>query len=295
MFRDLLNRYAAPLYMALAMLMWAVIENIPRYFTGHYTTYQIVWMRYSVHMLFMLAYFGPRVGLHFLRTTMPGKQIIRGMLMLGMHLSFIFAIRSISAHTTMTAFWIAPLLILAVSMWRKESPSRLYWLLTGACLVCILVMSRPLSNLLHPATLFGLVMALCFVIYMQMTRSMSSENLLTSLFYTAFSVWIVLTPLMFIYWVTPNLRDLLLLIVIGLTGYICILGFDRAAELAPTWVSAPFGYIQPILVLLTDWKLRGIYPGIMSLAAAGFILIALFVLLWMARKKQLPAGSFRYA
>jgi drug/metabolite transporter (DMT)-like permease len=281
---DFLNQHRtrlAPLfYMILAMVMWAIIENIPGFFTQHYTTFEIVWLRYSVHLVFMLVIFGPRVKLRLVRTKRLGLQLVRGLLMMGMHLSFIFAVKYIPVHTTMAGFWIAPLLLLGLSAWRGEKPDKLQWAITLLAFGAILVILRPLDGIQHPATLLSLGMAVCFVLYMQMTRAMTGEDLLASLFYTAFSVWIVLSFLMPFYWVTPNVWDMLLFVAIGLLGFLCIYGFDKAAEIAPTWVSAPFAMIQPLLIIGIDLGFRGINPGRLSLAAALLILACFGYLAW---------------
>lgn len=281
----------AALYMLLAMAMWAVIENIPRYFTQHYTSFEIVWMRYSVHLLFMLVVFGPRVKLRLVRTQRLGQQFLRGMLMLGMHLSFIFAVRSISVNATMAVFWISPLLMLVLSLWAGERANWKIWAGVVAVYALILIILRPVSAIFHPAGGLGFLMALCFVVYMQMTRSMKGEDILASLFYTAFSVWIVLSFIVPFVWVTPSGLDLLLLAAIGLVGYICIFSFDKAAELAPTWVSAPFAFIQPILVLISDWALHNYFPGRLSIGLAGLaVLYLIFQLLRNAASKNLLPG-----
>ena len=61
----------------LAMAMWAVIENIPGFLSQHYTSFEIVWLRYSVHIVFMLVIFGPRVKLRLVRTRHLGLQFLR--------------------------------------------------------------------------------------------------------------------------------------------------------------------------------------------------------------------------
>lgn len=266
--------------MALAMVMWAIIENIPHYFDQHYTTYEIVWLRYSVHLLFMLIFFGPQVKLRIIKTQKLGLQIVRGMLMMGMHLSFIIAIRWLTPNLTMAGFWVAPLLLLGFSTWRSERTDWIQWIVTIVAFGSVLLILRPLNGLLHPATLLSLGMAVCFIVYMQMTCSMPDEDLLASLFYTAFSVWIILSFFMPFYWVTPTFSDLLLFIAIGLLGYICIYGLDKAAEVAPTWVIAPFAFSQPVLILLSRWFLHHTFPGRLSLAAAGLIILCIGFLTW---------------
>jgi len=281
----------AALYMLLAMAMWAVIENIPRYFSQHYTTFETVWMRYSIHLLFMLVVFGPRVKLRLVRTQRLGQQIVRGMLMLGMHLAFIFAIRSISVNATMSVFWISPLLLLGLSAWLGERANWKVWAGVAVAFGFVLIILRPVSAAFHPGALLGVLMAVCFVIYLQMTRAMKGEDILASLFYTAFSVWIVLSFVMPFVWVTPNGFDLLLFAAIGLLGYVCIFSFDKAAELAPTWVSAPFAFIQPVLIIISEWTLRNYFPGRLSLGLAGLIVLYLiFILLQNTAVKRLLPG-----
>ncbi len=281
---------SAMLWMALGMALWVVIENIARLFSQHYSSFQIVWMRYSVHMLFMLLVFGPRVRLRMVRTRRLGKQMLRGMLMMGMHLSFIFAVRSISVHATMAVFWVAPLLLTVLSLLAGERANVLAWAGVAGGFVAVLLTLRNFSALAHPATLLALLMAACFVLYIQMSRQMVGEDLYASLFYTAFSVWLVLCFFMPFYWVTPTARDLLVFAAIGIVGYFTILGFDKAAELAPTWISAPFGFIQPVLTLLADWFVGTTFPGRLSLGIAGLIVLYLAYLLWrnLAPKSLIP-------
>ena len=283
-------RYAPYLYMLLAMAMWAIIENIPRYFSQHYTTFEIVWLRYSVHLLFMIVVFGPKVKLRLVRTHRLGAQFVRGLLMMGMHLSFIFAVKYVPVNTTMAGFWITPMLILALSAWRGEKADWVQWVISIAGFGFTLVILRPITGLIQPATLLAVAMAACFVLYMQMTRSMTSEDILTSLFYTAFSVWIILSVLMPFYWVTPKGWDILLFIAIGILGFFCIFGFDKAAEVAPTWLSAPFALIQPILVIGIDWLLHGINPGRLSIASAAFILAGFALIAWRHNPLHLQPG-----
>ncbi len=273
--------------MVLAMAMWAFIENIPEHFSQHYTSFQIVWLRYTVHLLFMLVVFGPRVKLGLVRTRHLGLQFGRGMLMMGMHLCFIFAVGFLPVNATLSVFWVTPLLLLGLSAWRAEKADGVQWAVTAGGVACVLLLLRPLGAALHPASLLSLGMALCFSIYMQMTRAMRDEGLLPSLFYTALSVWLVLSVLMPFFWVTPSAWDLLLFAAIGLLGFVCLVGFDKAAELAPTWVTAPFSLVQPLFILAINWGLRGINPGRLGLAAVGLLLAAFGFLLW--RKSPLPA------
>jgi len=57
----------------------------------HYPVAQIVWARFTVHLLVMLIVFLPRYGLRLLATRRPCVQIARSLLMLVSNLVFVFA------------------------------------------------------------------------------------------------------------------------------------------------------------------------------------------------------------
>lgn len=224
--------FAPALYMLLAMALWAAIEMIAGGFTQHFTSFQIVWMRYSVHLLFMLIFFGPRVKLRLVRTQRLGLQFVRGLLMMGMHLCFIFAVRYIPVNTTMAGFWISPFLLIGLSALLGEKSNWVQWGITLLGFAAVLVILRPLNGLLSPASLLSL----------------------------------------------------------GMVGFIGIYGFDKAVETAPTWVSAPFALVQPIIFTGLNFILRGINPGRLSLAASGLVLACFGFLLWRTSPLRLKSG-----
>lgn len=248
------NLLFAAFFMYLSMAMWAIIEVIAGLFSQHYTSFEIVWARYSIHMIGMLLIFGPHYKIRLFHTPRLGAQLTRGMLMMGMHLTFIFAVQYLHPNGVMASFWIAPLLLLALSAWRGESPNWIQWVGTLAAFGGTLFILRPTRSIFHPATLLSFGMAICFALYMLMTRNMPDEDLQTSLFYTAFSVWIVLSIMMPFYWITPNLHDLLILATIGLLSYFAIYGLDRAVEKVPLWVVAPFAFTQNIFILTSTHR-----------------------------------------
>jgi drug/metabolite transporter (DMT)-like permease len=145
-------------------------------------------------------------------------------------------------------------------------------------------MLRPGGGLLHGATLLSVGMALCFSLYLWMSRRMRDEDIVASLFYTAFSVWIVLAVGLPVYWKTPTLWDVALLAAIGLLGYVGIYGFDRAMESAPAPVVAPFMLTQPLFVVIADLVMRGAVPGRRTLLGASIVMACGIFLVWNARQ-----------
>ena len=67
----------AILFMLCTVMCFAVLETTAKYLTRSYPVPQVVWARYTVHMVLMLALLGPRMRLNLVRTSQPGGQLIR--------------------------------------------------------------------------------------------------------------------------------------------------------------------------------------------------------------------------
>jgi len=270
-------------FMCVAMLTWAVIESIPRFFSQYYASYQIVWLRYSTHLLFMLAVLGPRHKTQLIRTRHLLLQIARAMMMLGMHLCFIWAVRRIPLHDAMSVLWVSPLLLMVMALWLRERVKLVYWIVTLIAFAGVLIVLQPGRDTLSASVVFSLGMGVCFSLYQLTTRLMPDENILASLFYTAFGVWVPLSLLMPSHWVAPTPHDLALMVGIGLIGFVTLYALDRALELAPAPVVAPFAFTQPVFVVVVNLALLGLVPNDLTLLGALIVMVSLLALGWMVR------------
>jgi len=69
--------------MLTAVLCFSSIDTTGKYLSGFYPVPEVVWVRYSVHALLMIAFLAPRIGWGLIRTAQPGGQIVRAGLLLG--------------------------------------------------------------------------------------------------------------------------------------------------------------------------------------------------------------------
>ncbi len=217
-------------FMCVAMLTWAAIESIAGLFSQYYASYQVVWLRYSTHLLFMLAVFGPRYKTRLIRTKHVLLQIARALMMLGMHLCFIWAVRRIPLHDAVSVLWVSPLLLMVMALWLRERVKPVYWIVTLIAIAGMLMVLQPGRETLGTSVVFSLGMGVCFSLYQLTTRLMPDESILASLFYTAFGVWVPLSLLMPSHWVAPTPHDLALMVGIGLIGFVTLYALDRALE-----------------------------------------------------------------
>lgn len=241
------------LFMMAFVTLWAVVEVAAIPLFVRIPGYEVVWVRYGVHLTLMLLIWGWREPAVLWRTRRPFYQFGRSLLMLGMPASWIMAgEHGVGPSVLMTVFWCAPLIALAlIPVVLKERVKLRYWVAAavgyaGACLITIPAVPSTLSGIVFP---FG--MAATFALYVVMTRSLRSETLQANLFYTALGVFAPLSLAMPAVWVQPTLHEALVLVAIGVLGFGALLALDRSASNAPLSASVPLIYVQgPIMVAL---------------------------------------------
>ena len=279
--------------------LWAMIESIGGLIPARYSPYQTVWMRYGVHLLFLILVWGPRRRGSLIRTPRWKAQILRGLLMVGMPILFILAAFSMDVHFIWSIFWIAPLVsMIGAALLFKEKISPAQWTAALLGMAGTLAILRPSYSGGWTQALMTLGMSLCFIFYMLATRLLVGEDTLTSLFFTAFAVFLPLSFVMPALWRPLTLKAAAGMALIGLSGFGLLFALDRALELAPVALVAPFLYSEPIWYLLASKVLHPSPFHILDLAGLLLILIPGSVLFYLMSHHSKSAvvsltGQFR--
>ncbi len=260
--------------MVVFVVLWAAVEALAGGVLRKYSPYQVVFTRYVVHMVLMLAVWGWRRPASLVRTRRPVYQLARSMLMLGMPASWIIATQQgVEIGTTMSVFWLSPLLIMgfAGAILGERAPLRV-WI--AAVIACAGAMALTRPGALPPPLMlvFPVGMAATFSLYAVMTRSLRTESTRSNLFYSAFGVAVALVPVMARVWVTPEARDLLVMVGVGVLGFVTLWALDRAAAAGPISLSAPLAFLQLPFFIGIDWALGHEHLG--KRAVLGIALIA---------------------
>ncbi len=254
----------AVLYMMCMVLCFAVLESTAKYLTGFYPVPQVVWARYTVHMLLMLVLLGPRMRLGLVRTDNPLSQLLRASLLLGSTLCNFAALSFLPMAEVKAISFVSPLLVALFAVWLlKESLTRDRWLAIFAGFAGTLFIVRPGSAMLSPATVLALGSALCYSLYQIMTRRLSDdENPLVTLFYTSLVGFVAMSlfaPLIARPVAATHVPLFLLLGCMGALGHYLLI---RALELQPASTLSPFGYTQLLWVALLGYLVFGDVPDL---------------------------------
>lgn len=278
------TRHAVPLVVVFAAL-WAVIEAMAARIQHRYSPYQIVWVRYAVHLMFMLVVWGWRDPATLLRTHRPVFQVARSILMLIMPASWIIATQSgVDQHSLMAVFWLSPLMIAALAaLLLGERICWQVWLSAGGVSAGAAIFLQPASLPWSWLLILPIAMGLSFSLYVVMTRSLSSETYQSNLFYTAFGVFLALSPFVPQIWMTPAPRDFVLMAGIGVLGFAALLALDRAAASAPVSATAPLLVLQLAFTMIFEWARRSHQQDFASLLGFSFICGGVVLSCWATR------------
>jgi drug/metabolite transporter (DMT)-like permease len=247
------DRRIAMLMMAAFAVMWAVLEEeLGARLRRPYDLTQIVWCRYASHLLIVGMIWGWRTPSAVWRTSRPGRQLGRSLLMLVMPLSFGAAVaQGDAASNAWAMFWCAPLLILVIAraMLAERAPMSL-WVTTALASIGAVFVIAPTTLPTGLGLLWPLLMAGSFALYVVLTRTLRHEALAANLFYTAIGVILPLSLYVPRIWVTPSVHDAVILFGIGALGFVSLLLLDRAVERTDVSPSAAFLSLQVASTLL---------------------------------------------
>jgi drug/metabolite transporter (DMT)-like permease len=272
-------------WMVLLAVLWVVVDLLAGFLGRPYSPYQVVWTRYGVHLLLMLALWGWREPRTLWHTRRPLLQIARAMLMVAMPVAVILAMTTGTGYTAVwSGFWVAPLMILAFA-WvglGEQAPVSL-WV---ACVVAVAGTTLLLGGPELPHSASGLVLPLIaaasFSLYVVMTRMLRGEHILANLFYTALGVFVVLTPFVPRLWIMPTGHDLVVLSSIGIIGFCVLYAVDRMASVSTVATSTPIVALQVPFTIGSDAVFAQHIPG-MRVWAGACLVVGAAVWTWMRR------------
>jgi len=223
--------------MLLAVSVFGCVDTISKILVAHYPAPYIVWMRSVLQTVLMVALFAPRMGLRLVRSSRPGLQILRGVVLNASAVVFVVSLGRMPIAEAASIMFLAPVIVaLAAGPLLGERLHPRTWIALGCGFSGVLLIIKPGS---------------------------------------AVFTWVALLPLVCAFSVaalpTQPLHAALLaaLGVLSAVGHFLLI---KAHDLAPASTLAPFSYVQLLMVLAMGWLMFGELPD--GLAFAGMALVA---------------------
>jgi drug/metabolite transporter (DMT)-like permease len=266
---------AAIAYITGAVLCFTILDAITKFTTQHYSVPLLIWARYGVQFVLMLAWLAPRMGRRLLRTEHLRLQLFRAAILLTSSFFFVTALRFLPLAETTALNYTTPIIVVLMSgMLLGEAMTRARVMFVVAGAVGMLMIVQPGSEVFHGAALLGICAAIFYAGYQITTRMLADEDPLVLLFYPALFGTAVLTALTptFAWSASMPWTHVLLIVCAGLFGtsghFLLILAF----RLAPASALTPFTYMQLVFAMVFGWVLYGDFPN--AVRVAGMAVIA---------------------
>ena len=264
----------------LATLAYALVDTISKYLVRDYPVTMVVWARYTVPTLLLLAVFLPRRGRSLFRTRHPWLQLSRGLLLTAGTGFIVCAVQVMPLGEAQAISFIHPVLLtLMAVLFLGEKVGRLGWIAIAMGFAGVMIIIRPGGGLFTWAAILPLGLAVCYSSYQLLTRRIAGvENSINSMVFVMLFGALAMSATLPLSWVAPDGAGCLLLLAVGIVSGCGHFAMIKALEWAPASMLAPFAYIQLLWVSLLGMLVFNAWPdaitfvGIAIIVAAGLMM-----------------------
>jgi drug/metabolite transporter (DMT)-like permease len=274
--------------MCAGVAMFPLMNAMMKLLTARYPVFEIVWARFTGHLIVMLVIFLPQYGRRLIATRRPVVQLGRSALMLASNSVFVLAIGKVPLATASAIGFTSPLIVTALSVpLLREQVGWRRWSAVCVGFVGALLIIRPGSGLHNPAVLLLLASALAYALYQIATRFvMAHDSPATGIIFAALLGSLGTTLALPFIWVTPkSLDDLAMLLALGCLGGLGHFLVIKAFQAAPASVIAPLGYVELIGTATLGYVIFGNFPDALTWVGA-LIIIASGLYIAMRERKR---------
>ncbi len=277
--------------MLVAVLMFALMDAGLKSLSAHYPPLQVATLRGLSSLPLVLAWALLTVGLRPLLRIRWSLHLLRGVLGIVMMGSFVYALKRMPLSTAYSIFFVAPLLITALSvpiLGEKVGPRR--WTAIAVGLLGVLTVLRPTgAGVFTWAGLAVLVAALAYAVSAITVRVLARTDsnqamvfwLLTML---AFGAGVLALP----NWVPLRMQDVWIIAVIGMAGTLGQYTVTEAFRRGEASLIAPLEYTALVWGVALDLALWGVLPDAVTWLGAAIIIASG---LYLLRRERVHAEA----
>jgi len=258
----------------LAYALFTGHDTLIKLLTETITVWQIMFFR-SLTICIGTAIMGRGALLRRCIATKAKRQLVlRGFLILGAWLCYYNAAKSLQLAELTTIYFATPVLVtlLAIPL-LGERIDQGRWVPVALGFVGVVVASGLTSFSLSLATGLAFCAAVLWSWATILVRKLAlSEPTLVQMLYSNLFFVVVCGFVLIVEWQTPNQRELLLLIGVGVVGGFAQFAMFEGLRNAPASVLAPFQYSSLVWAFLLGWLVWGDWPRNEVFAGAAIIL-----------------------
>ena len=279
------------LLMLASVALFSLMDAGLKLLSAHYPPFQVAALRGLSSLPLVLAWALWTVGPGALLRVRWSLHLLRGVLGIAMMASFVYALKRLPLSTAYSIFFVAPLLITALSvpiLGEKVGPRR--WSAIAVGLVGVLVVLRPTGEgMLTWAGLAVLVAAFGYAVSAITVRVLARTDPSQAITFWLLALMALgAGALALPGWVPLRAQDLWIVGGIGVAGAIGQYAITEAFRLAEASRVAPLEYSALVWGLLLDLTLWGVLPDAVTWIGAAIIIASG---LYLIRREKVQGES----
>jgi len=261
--------------MLVAVAAFSLMDAGLKLLSAHYPPFEVAALRGAASLPWVLAWVLATTGVRpLLRVRWP-LHLLRGGMGIAMMAAFVYALRTLPLATAYSIFFVAPLLITALSgpfLGEQVGPRR--WVAIGIGLFGVVVLLRPTGEgMLSLAALAVLVAALMYAVSAITVRVLARTDSSQAMI-----VWLLVLMaggaalLAWPTWVPLRAEHAWLVLGVGLVGTLGQYAITEAFRTGEASLLAPLEYTALVWGVLLDVSLWGVLPDAVTWAGAAIII-----------------------
>lgn len=281
-------------WMLMAVACFSLMDAGMKQLASSYPTLQVTFLRGAASLPFVLVWVLATAGPRSLVPKRWALHLLRGALGMAMIGCFVYALRSLPLSTAYTIYFVAPLLIAALSvplLGEHVGPRR--WIAIGIGLIGVLVVLRPgVGGFISVPGLMVLLAATAYAVaaitVSMLTRTDTPQSMVVwFLVIMAVGAGLLAIP----DWQPLQLGHAALIAGMGLAGAGGQVALTRAFQLGEASLIAPLEYTGLVWVIGWDLLFWGALPDRFTWLGAAIIVASGLYLLHRERVRQVQAPA----
>jgi drug/metabolite transporter (DMT)-like permease len=278
--------------MLVGIAIFSLNDALGKWLVIDYSVGELLLIR-SAAALVVLAPFIRNTGVAaFTTAPQPALQMARIVLSALEVAMFFWAVSYLPLADTVTFYLAGPIYVTALSVlllgekvrWRR-------WSAVLAGFVGVVLALRPSAASFTLPALIALGGSIFFAVLMITTRMLRKTQdtvLICGQIIATLLFGAVFAPFG---WVTPSLRDFILLLLFGVLSMVALACVNRSLKLAPASVVVPYQYTMIIWAIMLGYVVFGDVPDLFTSAGAAIIIAAGLYIFWREQVQGRPEST----
>jgi drug/metabolite transporter (DMT)-like permease len=280
--------------MLACVAVFSAMDTVLKLLSAHYPPFQVASLRGAASLPFLLAWAAATTGLRPLLRARWSLHLLRGAIGILMMAAFVYALRTLPLSTAYSIFFVAPLLITALSVpFLREHVGPRRWIAIGVGFAGVLVVLRPGPGGVASAAGFAVLLAafgyaVSAITVRVLARTDSTQHMV---------VWLMLLMavgaglLALPDWRPLRAEHVWLVLVLGVAGSVGQVLITEAFRLGEASLLAPLEYTALVWGVFWDATLWGVLPDGVTWAGAAIIVASGLYLVRRERVRAVPAPA----